>query len=597
MCALTLVACTYVPKPTDVPSPATPTANRVRHGPLTVESVRADQASVTASELSKPAVSGLKEWSHFGAITGVPIDISVAGPLPAEGVRLTRSYLVPLPEGATASFVFYNDTLGAWEAVPSEISADRRSVTAVVHHLSTWTDMIYGSKAALTTFTDKAQQAGQVIKDGAEAFGQAVDTVNQSLQEAYAKGADWLYYEVGKVFDTRVDAPRCHNEMPSWILDVIVVAAHRNNSILFCAGHDAKQPDLFVVKARVNRGFGFTVKTRANATWSYNSTFDGDLRKAVDEAVDPGKAAAQSIRELLDPNVVGPAQEISFGFSEEAIRGIDGKKPIVTLVPPSVVLFLTTTLAELVVMQGMDLAEGYVAAAVAIGSCAWKVANIKNPESAIGAVHRCLAGADTSIAKDVSRVLVSRGWSPDKAGKLAGTVVGKATIYLALIGPVFNAMNYWAETKTPEETRTVIAFAKPPQKNAVAREWHVHGGGLKIRTGGTAIATGHGVCGPPGDWCTDYTELKVRSEEPKTIRLTVMKIYSEDKSGRRYRPAESLAQVGDYYILTVQANGKALTELHAPNGKLRVRKSEANGLGNPWLCPSGDHNTGGECGA
>lgn len=78
-----------------------------------------------------------------------------------------------MPDGAAATFAFYDEELGAWHAVPSTLSADRTSLSATVHHLSLWTDIVSGSWASLKN------------------------------------ASEWAFDQIGKIVDVRVDAPRC----------------------------------------------------------------------------------------------------------------------------------------------------------------------------------------------------------------------------------------------------------------------------------------------------------------------------------------------------------------------------------------------------
>lgn len=77
----------------------------------------------------------------------------------------------------------------------------------MVHHLSSWTDFVSGTQKAM-----------------------------KSIGNAAAGIADWAYYNVGKIFDTRVDAPQCSSKKPDWVDSTTFIETQRNNSILFCAG-------------------------------------------------------------------------------------------------------------------------------------------------------------------------------------------------------------------------------------------------------------------------------------------------------------------------------------------------------------------------
>src|SRR5690606_20728689 len=120
---------------------------------------------------------------------------------------------------------------------PSALSEDRRTVSAVVHHLSTWTDITGG-----------------------------LANIGESIGNAWSDVADWGYYQVGNVFDVRVDEPTCSGK-PSWVDSTTFIATQRNISLLFCTGVDAQQPHLVVAKVRVNRGFAFQAHIKVPTSW------------------------------------------------------------------------------------------------------------------------------------------------------------------------------------------------------------------------------------------------------------------------------------------------------------------------------------------
>lgn len=107
-----------------------------------------------------------------------PVEVVVTGILPSGGAVLTRTYHSALPDGAAATFAFYDEELGAWHAVPSTLSADRTSLSATVHHLSLWTDIVSGSWASLKN------------------------------------ASEWAFDQIGKIVDVRVDAPRLRERRP-----------------------------------------------------------------------------------------------------------------------------------------------------------------------------------------------------------------------------------------------------------------------------------------------------------------------------------------------------------------------------------------------
>ena len=159
----------------------------------------------------------------------------------------------------------------AWLAVPSELSEDRTSVTATVDHLSLWTDIVGGTADALDAVGSAFDAAGQAVTDAVEQGLQAVSQAGEWV-------AGWVYYAVGKIFDTRVDAPTCTDPLPTWVESTQQIALDKNNPILWCAGRDRLHPELLTVKARVNRGFGFPVHDGCPATVAAQHHLRPDLR-------------------------------------------------------------------------------------------------------------------------------------------------------------------------------------------------------------------------------------------------------------------------------------------------------------------------------
>ena len=148
----------------------------------------------------------------------------------------------------------------------------------------------------------------------------------RQLGAKLADVADWMYYAVGKVFDTRVDAPVCDSEPPSWVREVVFIEDNRNNPIRFCSGRDGKKPNLLVVKARVNRGFAFAAKPAVKTAWQYNSSEATGLWDAVLPWL---RANDEALRDTLlqvtggDPRLaVGAGQELSLGLAEKDVRAV-----------------------------------------------------------------------------------------------------------------------------------------------------------------------------------------------------------------------------------------------------------------------------------
>lgn len=419
-------------------------------------------------ELDETSYVALSYWMGNGAAVDSPMEVTLDGAVPEGGIALTRTYPIPVPEDVAVTFAYFDDSVGEWVAVPSDLSADRRSVSATVDHLSFWSTIVQGGQSAMQGFTDGLSAAGTAVKDATSSAYAGVQKFNDAVQDAFVAAAEEMYFLVGKVFDVRVDPPACDEGIPDWADSTSFIETDRNNPILWCAGHDAQHPELLVVKARVNRGYGSFAVTAATPTWVYNSTFDQNaFDAALDAITDLDQVLAQSVAEMTGGGrLVGPGQEISFGFSEEAARPVGLGQPLVTLALPDAVGFLATSLAQLVGVQSGLLLEGSLAAIVAVASCAKDFAGITDAPTAARAALTCLSGLDDVIARKVAVGLLKTGLSPQVAGRTAGAIVGKLSVGLAAIGPVFNMMNYTADSFLLESARTLIVFVRIQRASA-----------------------------------------------------------------------------------------------------------------------------------
>lgn len=176
---LVVSGCTTDPPPPPTPSASSAVARTTAEPVSSSEPVR-----VTPAQLTPENKRELESWPDLSLAVGTPVKVE-ADQIPTEGIRISRSYAKPLPAGASATLAFFDPTIQTWRAVPSVIASDRLSVSAVVHHLSVWTDFVGG--------------------------------VSECVQAA----ADCAYYHVGKIFSARAEAPTCrsglNNGRPDWV--------------------------------------------------------------------------------------------------------------------------------------------------------------------------------------------------------------------------------------------------------------------------------------------------------------------------------------------------------------------------------------------
>lgn len=423
---LSTAACTDDPPPPAAPHAASSLSAVERTAVNLIGS--SEPVRVTAAELTPENKRELESWPDLSVAVGTPVEVEAAT-IPADGIRILRRYATALPPGTTATLAFLDPDIQTWRAVPSTIAADRLSVSAVVHHLSLWTD-----------FTS-------AVTDCAQAIG------------------DCAYYHVGKIFSDRAEAPTCRSGLekpaaqrrPDWVDTVSYIEFNRNNPVLICAGPNG-DGDKLEVKATVNRSFGFVAEVTSEAGNVRNTTSDAaDLGDAISDATHIDDTFSKSIEALLRGNsLVAGTETYSFELSED--EGRRAPQQLLVMKPPNTTEFLMSLLARLVGKDLDDKANGMLAAAILVGSCGTDVRDAKDDSSWGKALLSCTEGLDDATARRLSTFLDKRG--VDKPGFKAGYIVARASIYLALVGPAFESMNYVAERNTADSARSVSLFVR-----------------------------------------------------------------------------------------------------------------------------------------
>ena len=208
-----------------------------------------------------------------------PVEINLAdGAMPAEGIELELLLEKALPESAIAALARWNVDARQWEVVPSLLADDRRTISATVDHLSTWS-WVSGT-------------------------------------------ADQVTAALGKLIGTRTEPPTCEGNLPSWA-DEVAVFDEANSPLRWCAGHDREHPEVLVVKVANNRGYGMGVHTAAVPQWSYSSVFDAPVGGSL------SSLAAATVREvsakltngiLAAGDPLPPREEMHYGFTEDVVE-------------------------------------------------------------------------------------------------------------------------------------------------------------------------------------------------------------------------------------------------------------------------------------
>lgn len=423
--------------------------------------------TVEVAVLTEPAVA---EIATLGQATdfvmGTPMSVEFDGDIPAEGATLTRSYAQPLPEDVAATFAYWDEKYESWQAVPTTISGDRLTITATVDHFSIWNDFISGSQQTLTAIRDGAAKAGQAV---VEVTGQALGALGEASKA--------LRWSLGNMFSTRVELPECDNPTPNWVID-LPVSFEVDDPVRFCVGHDTANPDLLVVKARSNRGYGFPAALSAAPAWEYNSTNENNLHTTIDNITGLDSAVGSVVAELwADGRYVGPGEEISFGIPAASLDGWDSKI-LLELSAPNVGQFISSTVTQQLVAWGIGKADASVVAIIAIASCWNEMRDVNELGKAAGAVAGCLNSIKHDITKTVQSALLANG-STLATAEGAGKLIGRMGMVLALLPAAVGAADYIAELAFPREVRTIkVTTSKAVAPPAEGEPWLITGEGV-----------------------------------------------------------------------------------------------------------------------
>lgn len=400
------------------------------------------KARIRAAKLNADQRGGLTDtWpDELSLAVGEPVEID-ADTIPDAGIVVTRRYIKPLPDQVTATLAFYDPELPGWRAAASQVAADRMSVSATVHHLSVWDDVVGG-------LSDVAQQT--------EGWA--------------AEGGTWLYTQVGKAFSTRVDQPRCKGSDPTnpdWVLGVTTIEDAPENPLRYCSGRD---DDDLVVKAVVNRGFGFVAHPAKPYTDMANSSYDEqEFKKALRTAVHVDDQFGAAVESLLGgKDLVGAGETLTLTYDEADARA--GDPTLVRMDAPGTAQFIFSVVARLTGTILGSKTDGWVSSGLAIAQCTTDLQNAADGPRRVKAAVSCASGMDSDVARQIVNYQNARFDELTKAGKhpevvdgaKIGGLVGRISIWLTLIGPVLDGGDFIAAKNFAKEVRTVTLATKPP---------------------------------------------------------------------------------------------------------------------------------------
>jgi hypothetical protein len=349
-----------------------------------------------------PDLEALSEAS--GITVGSPVLVHLEGSALGRRGAILRSRLAsPVQPGGRVVLAYFNPRRRMWVPVPTRLSANRRTVAAIVHHFSVW------------------------------------DTIDY--------GAGWL-------FDTRVSAPKCDGPPPSWVShDGVVYVDDENASTL-------------VVKVDMNRSYGTALYPATKPQWTYDDLFGAGPKGFFTSLLAQSLSVPPSVRSSFGGELpLVPGIEVDMGFTEAQVRSI-GTVPLIhvgRVFSNALAGLLYSAINKVAGLDKVaDKRVAAIAAFVAIAQCESDVGQPIAHHDWIGAskgILGCLTADPGATAKLLAAALASAfpKASPEELGKLAGKVGGKLLL-VAAAGAVFDISTWVADQHLDQSAFDLSVF-------------------------------------------------------------------------------------------------------------------------------------------
>lgn len=330
-----------------------------------------------------------------------PLDITAESDVPATGVTLSWTIEGQLPPEASITFAYFDEDISMWVPELTTISADRRTVTAVVSHLSLW-----------TIFTSPGQ-------DVIDAIGGLVTDIADDIAESWDRAGEQLYRFTHEILGNSADMPECDGAAPAWTSEAFVTdnvevdlgwgdSSDGNAAVLLCVGADPNNPDILQVTAAANRGYGFPVSFADKAV----------PLAAGPSGVDPTIASVLQFGssfftsgEVFAPNrFVYATQEFTATFIEQSARDAGSGRIISFDLPAADQVVLSSGLKIMidVLEPGSQTVAGILAVLSLIESCEFGELNtLRDVSATVAWMAACASSLDGDSIADAMNVVAA----------------------------------------------------------------------------------------------------------------------------------------------------------------------------------------------
>ncbi|WP_454810570.1 hypothetical protein [Paenarthrobacter nitroguajacolicus] len=301
----------------------------------------------------------------------------VEGSFPSNGAVIAFELKEPVAADRELNIGYWNTSTEEWEISPSQLSSDRRTVSATVNHFSPYSAI------------------------------------------------EWAFNGIGKILGDKTDPPECSGGIPPWA-DPQFSEDNINAPVLWCAGIDGNDPDIMEVRLVMNRPNAGSIVTAIKPAWVWSDMWD-EAAPATWTQMAAGTALNGG---LGDKYLVQPLGEYRFGFKRTELLDLWGSNTNQPLI--EVDSQLAFVVAGLMYQAVEGNAGGGLAAAFIMMSlieCGGKL-NAAAKDQSVGDAFKELMPC-LNARKDAIAVATAKAWLKMKPGANweqsinAGKTIGK----------------------------------------------------------------------------------------------------------------------------------------------------------------------------
>ncbi|QEW01229.1 hypothetical protein F6J84_14745 [Microbacterium caowuchunii] len=538
--------------------------------PSAVATVGGVEVRFEPAETPEDAAYALSDLQNSAYLALHPFQRVGDGELPEGDGELRSELPVNLPEGAIATFAYYDAESASWMPAPTSIGDDLRTIRTAVSSggasadpaaagppvmslASTgtaasrattvavptgplgglWTIVVTGTAAAVEAANSALNEAGVAAAGFVEDLGENTAAAWADFSSDFALGSQWAMRATHVLLGNSADIPECEPDSEGavpWVQDSLksdnaAVSGFGldggNAAVLICVGPDPDDSSRLQVRAAANRSYGFPVVFADGLTTVY-AGMDA-LEPSTSDLIGAGyQMIADGASLLLNPQTfILPTRTYTFVVEEDAVRAsqqLTQTAQIVEFPMPSFpeVLLSGTLGAALEELDPDDVFAGALGVFFLARDCDFTQLKPENDwATTANWISTCVGALDSDTLQGAAVEVAGKasGEAAEKAQKFVGGAASKAgsvvskLAWLTITSAIQSTIDYIGDVGT-EAVSEYPAWFVILTLNAPAAKWDDFAGTW---------------CRADGSFCHDYRPGTVATAwGTSTIRQTGM---------------------------------------------------------------------------